>query len=128
MTDSTIEPIPFDADAVKVWAESNPRHTNWPVVYTIFNDRSIYVGETTSAANRLRQHLANPQKSHLVHARVVLDDTFNTSVCLDLESQLIAYFAADDKFEVLNSNAGMSNSDYFDRDKYRQSFDNIFKR
>ncbi|MCX6494159.1 MAG: DUF2075 domain-containing protein [Actinobacteria bacterium] len=128
MTDSTIEPIPFDADAVKVWAEANPRHTNWPVVYTIYNDHSIYVGETTSAANRLRQHLANPQKSHLVHARVVLDETFNSSVCLDLESQLIAYFAADEKFEVLNSNAGMSNSDYYDRDKYRQSFDDIFKR
>jgi DUF2075 family protein len=63
-----------------------------------------------------------------VHARVVLDETFNSSVCLDLESQLIAYFAADEKFEVLNSNAGMSNSDYYDRDKYRQSFDDIFKR
>jgi len=128
MTDSTIEPIPFDSDAVRAWGESHPRHTNWPVVYTIFNDKAIYVGETTSAASRLKQHLANPQKAHLVHARVVVDETFNTSVCLDLESQLIAYFAADEKFEVLNSNAGMSNADYFERDKYRASFDGIFER
>jgi DUF2075 family protein len=128
MTDSTIEPIPFDSDAVRAWGESHPRHTNWPVVYTIFDDKAIYVGETTSAASRLKQHLANPQKAHLVHARVVVDETFNTSVCLDLESQLIAYFAADEKFEVLNSNAGMSNADYFERDKYRASFDGIFER
>jgi DUF2075 family protein len=128
MTDSTIEPIPFDSDAVRAWGDSHPRHTNWPVVYTIFDDKAIYVGETTSAATRLKQHLANPQKAHLVHARVVVDETFNTSVCLDLESQLIAYFAADEKFEVLNSNAGMSNADYFERDKYRASFDGIFER
>jgi DUF2075 family protein len=128
MTDSTIEPIPFDPDAVRAWGDSHPRHTNWPVVYTIFDDKAIYVGETTSAATRLKQHLANPQKAHLVHARVVVDETFNTSVCLDLESQLIAYFAADEKFQVLNSNAGMSNADYFERDKYRASFDGIFER
>ena len=56
---------------------------------------------------------------------MILDDTFNKSVCLDLESQLIMLFSGDGKFEVINSNAGIADYDYFDRAEYQLTFDQI---
>ncbi len=43
----------------------------------------------------MRQHLENPDKQHLRSVRVIIDDTFNKSVCLDLESYLIRLLAGD---------------------------------
>jgi DUF2075 family protein len=128
MTGSEIRRVPFDKDAISVWAAGSPLHQNWPVVYTINNESEIYVGETTNVELRIKQHLAAPAKQNLKVVSVILDDSFNKSVCLDLESHLIRYFAADDKYVVTNGNGGITDSDYFDREKYRQSFDKIFEQ
>lgn len=123
---SRVLPIPFDAGAVTVWASADEKHQNWPIVYTINNEHEIYVGETTSALRRIRQHLEDPRKRNLTHVKVVIDDSYNKSVCLDLESHLIRYFAADGQFRVTNGNHGITDADYFDRDKYRKRFDAVF--
>jgi DUF2075 family protein len=124
---SKILPIPFDGGAVAVWATADEKHQNWPIVYTINNDRDIYVGETTSALKRIRQHLEDPRKSDLTHVKVIIDDSYNKSVCLDLESHLIRYFAADGRFRVTNGNHGITDADYFEREKYRKRFDEVFR-
>ncbi|MDA9010355.1 hypothetical protein N9J17_00130 [Aquiluna sp.] len=67
-----------------------------------------------------------PQRKQLESVQIILNERSNKSVCLDLESQLIRYFAADGKFEVLNGNAGISDADYFEREEYRKSFDELF--
>ena len=126
MTSSEIEPIDFNRDALLVWAQSNSRNTNWPVVYTLNDQIEIYVGETTNAEMRMRQHLASPTKKHLTHVNVIFDASFNKSVCLDLESHLIRYFHADGKFTVLNGNGGITDADYFEREKYRKDFEEVF--
>lgn len=123
-----IERLPFDADSVKAWTEPNGRHHNWPVVYALNDKREVYVGETLNAAGRMRQHLDNPDKRHLSSLRVVLDDTFNKSVCLDLESYLIRLFAGDGRYKVLNRNDGITDSDYYDRSRYRELFAEIFEQ
>jgi DUF2075 family protein len=110
-----------------VWATADEKHQNWPIVYTINNDREIYVGETTSALKRIRQHLEDPRKRELTHVKVIIDDSYNKSVCLDLESHLIRYFAADGQFRVTNGNHGITDADYFDREKYRKRFDEVFR-
>jgi DUF2075 family protein len=46
---------------------------------------------------------------------------------LDLESQLIRYLAADGKHRVLNANAGIQDANYFDRDRYQKSFNELFE-
>lgn len=124
---SRILPIPFDGGAVEVWAAADAKHQNWPIVYTISNDREIYVGETTSASKRIRQHLDDPRKSGLTHVKVIIDDSYNKSVCLDLESHLIRYFAADGRFMVTNGNHGITDADYFERETYRKRFDDVFR-
>ncbi|MEG0161758.1 MAG: DNA/RNA helicase domain-containing protein, partial [Aurantimicrobium sp.] len=121
-----IERLPFNKDAVSVWAEADTRHKNWPVVYTIEGTDEIYVGESTNVANRMFQHLAVEQRQHLKRIKVILDDRFNKSVCLDLESQLIRYLAADSKYKVLNGNHGITDADYFERDRYRETFNELF--
>lgn len=126
MTNSRFERLRFSKDQVELWSESTPKSNNWPIVYTINNDKEIYVGETTNAASRMRQHLHGKQEFNLKSVTVIFDDSFNKSVCLDLESHLIRYFAADDQFKVLNGNSGITEADYFQRAEYRKSFEAVF--
>jgi hypothetical protein len=93
MTSFRIEEVSFDAQQIGAWAPLEARFTNWPVVYTLSTGQEIYVGESINVAARLRQHLETPGKAHLKGVRVVVGDTFNKSVCLDLESFLIRLFA-----------------------------------
>ena len=128
MTSFEIKTSPFDEGAVKVLADEEPRLRNWPVVYTISDSKEIYIGETTNTAMRMSNHKGSDRKAHLKEIRIILHDKFNKSACLDLESHLIKYFHADQKYSVLNLNAGLSDSDYFGRDEYRKSFDEIFDK
>ncbi len=126
MTDYKIEKFPFDPAAITFWAEAESLGANWPVVYTLSNDKQIYVGETLSAVTRLNQHLATAKKKSLNRVQIILNEKFNKSVCLDLESQLIQYLAADGTHQVLNANSGIRDANYYDRDKYRESFNELF--
>lgn len=128
MTSFRIEHFPFTRPSIKTWTEPDGRHANWPVVYTLSSNQEIYVGETLNAVGRLRQHLDSDSKKQLSAARIVIDETFNKSVCLDLESYLIRLFAGDGKFTVVNRNEGITDSDYFERVRYRATFDEIFEQ
>ncbi len=127
MTDFSFDRLPFESEAVSLWKQADPARDNWPVVYTISNQSEIYVGETVNVATRLTQHLMSPSKQHLERVQIINHQKFNKSACLDLESQLIKYLAADGKHRVLNANAGITEANYFDRDTYRQSFEELFQ-
>lgn len=133
MTGFSIQRLPFQREAVDSWAHDDTRHTNWPVVYVIDGaaDRKVpglYVGETVSTATRMRQHLAGSKKNEgLESIRVVIDHTFNKSVCLDLESHLIRWFHGDGQYEILNGNDGLTDAQYYDRELYRESFRDMFE-
>jgi DUF2075 family protein len=128
MTHSEIPRLRFTSREIEVWAQLDRRHVNWPVVYLLDGQDQAYVGETRSALSRMRQHLASPEKSQMTSLRVVIDDTFNKSVCLDLESYLIKMLAGDGRFQVINRNDGVTDSDYFDRARYREAFADIFEQ
>ncbi|MCJ1689086.1 DUF2075 domain-containing protein [Rathayibacter sp. VKM Ac-2927] len=127
MTGFELERLPFEADRVRVWGAADPRHRNWPVVYVLDSASEVYVGESLNAEARLRQHLDSPAKSRLERVRVVFDDTFNKSACLDLESFLLRMLAGEGRLTVLNQNAGITDADYFDRASYRETFDEVFE-
>lgn len=126
MTGSKISRMPFEASAIRTESAREPMLENWPVVYTINNSNEIYVGETTNLAIRMKQHLDSGKRGQLKQVQVVLNPTFNKSSCLDLEAHLIRYFFADEQFKVLNANNGIVDSDYFDRDNYRLTFQAVF--
>lgn len=131
MTSFRIERFDFTDADLKQWADTDPRHRNWPVVYALDADgavpeqRAIYVGESLNALARLSQHLTT-EKRRLASASVIVDAEFNKSACLDLESHLIRLFAGDGKYQVLNRNDGITEADYYDRDRYQAKFDEIF--
>jgi DUF2075 family protein len=128
MTGFDIQRLPFADEQVQVWAKAHPKAANWPVVYTLNGGGDVYIGESLNMAGRARQHRAAPEKRHLESMRVVVDPTFNKSVCLDLESYLIRLFSGDGKFSVLNRNDGVIDADYYDRARYQETFREIFDR
>src|SRR5690625_3074845 len=127
MTSFELETIAFEGDLVASMERMHPRFEDWPVVYTIDNQRDVYVGESQHVAKRMRQHLANPGKQSLRRVRVIIDERFNKSVCLDLESTLIRWFSGDEQFMVMNRNDGIVNADYYSRDDYSQTFEDVFE-
>ncbi|MGN6250761.1 MAG: DNA/RNA helicase domain-containing protein [Marmoricola sp.] len=127
MTSFRIEEVAFERSNLDAWAALDPRFRNWPVVYALGSADKIYVGESLSAVTRLRQHLDDARKAELTGARIVVDATFNKSVCLDLESHLIRLFSGDGQYDVLNRNVGITDSDYYGRAEYRLLFDEIFE-
>ena len=120
----------FNQKTVENLAANDKTEENWPVVYQIYKNRDIYIGETTNLKNRMGQHLANDEKYCLRNGfiNVVFDETFNKSAALDLESYLIQYFSGDGKYKVLNRNDGMRDRDYYDRPKYREIFEQIWNK
>jgi DUF2075 family protein len=126
MTSFRIERIKFAPDHLAVWSQTDPRFHNWPVVYTLDGGGKVYVGESRNVAARFRQHLDSEERRALDRARVVIDDTFNKSACLDLESYLIRLFAGDGQFQVLNRNDGVIDADYYERARYQATFDEVF--
>lgn len=127
MTSFELKEFSFTSEGLKARPLGNdPRFINWPVVYILEDGKRVYVGETRNLLARMRQHLVSAERKSFKAVRLVLDDTFNKSVCLDLESQLIALLAADEKFTVLNSNKGIVDADYYDRPRYRDTFKQIF--
>ncbi|GGF36328.1 hypothetical protein GCM10011519_07290 [Marmoricola endophyticus] len=126
MTSFEIEEFVLTRRELDAWSSGDPRFRNWPVVYLLDNRAEIYVGESLNTAARIRQHLESPGKQSLRAARVIIDPTFNKSVCLDLESYLIRLFAGDGKYQVLNRNDGVTNADYYRRADYQETFDEVF--
>lgn len=127
MTGFEIERLEFDPEIVRDMAGLHERFSDWPVVYTLDSDNRIYVGETQHAEKRMAQHLKHPEKQSLRHIRVVVDETFNRSVCHDLESTLIRWLSGDEKFKLLNLNVGITNANYYRREEYRETFREIFE-
>ncbi|KAK0747023.1 hypothetical protein B0T18DRAFT_447392 [Schizothecium vesticola] len=127
----------FSKDSVTEWKDVNEKHCNWPVVYVLDDGRAqptparprdIYVGESLNLVSRLRQHLETPAKQHLKHFRPIIRDMFNKSVCLDLESYLIKMMAGDGANRVLHRNNGITETNYYQCEMYRDSFPLIFEQ
>lgn len=100
---------------------------NWPVVYIIHDKTEAYVGETTSIQSRMKQHFDVPARRKLNQIQIVVDDTFNKSAVLDIESKLIEYMSSDQIFKLQNSNSGMRNHDYYNKGHYHDLFKLIWQ-
>ena len=102
---------------------------NWPVVYFIHDEENLYIGETTSAAVRMNQHLKNEEKKKLKCIEIIFDGSYNKSVILDYEQRLIKYCSVDGRFKrIINKNKGQQAiHDYYQREQYRGQFRVLWK-
>jgi Cdc6-like AAA superfamily ATPase len=112
--------------------EQNPWVKNqWPLVYFIQNEieRIAYVGESTNASSRIKNHLSNPKKANVFNKiSIIGSDKFNKSATLDIESNLIQYITAEGTYKLQNGNYGLVNHNYYQQDVYSQLFKEIWNK
>lgn len=109
---------------------------NWPVVYLIYNNEKLYVGETQDAANRFQQHWDNldKKKENFQTIAIIFDKEYNKSAILDIEQTLIQLFEAQKGLDInahklTNRNGGQSEKhNYYQREKYQNKVDEIWNR
>ncbi len=123
--------------------ESAPLGENWPVVYLLHNEyyqtatgskeKLLYIGESTSASRRMKEHFSSSNKNFrdrikLNEAHIIFDETFNKSAILDIEQELIRMFGADSSnYSLQNRNDGQSTQhQYYERDSYYTSLKEIW--
>ena len=97
----------------------------WPIVYLIEDSNRLeaYIGESTDVYRRMTNHLQNPIREGLSKVHLISSKSFNKSATLDIESRLIKYIAADGHFKLQNGNAGLTVHNYFQKDKYEDTFE-----
>jgi DUF2075 family protein len=111
--------------------ELNPWVKNqWPLVYFIQNEteRIAYVGESTNAASRIKNHLDNPKRSVLNKISIIGSDKFNKSATMDIESKLIQYISAEETYKLQNGNNGLINHTYYQQDLYADLFKEVWRK
>lgn len=103
----------------------------WPLVYFIQNEKEkvAYVGESTNAAIRIKNHLTNSKKVAAFNSIIIVgSDKFNKSATLDIESNLIQYITAEGTYRLQNANYGLVNHTYYQKDLYRHLFREIWTK
>lgn len=111
--------------------ERNPWVKNqWPLVYFIQNEKEklAYVGESTNASSRIKNHLANPERRKLNKISIIGSDKFNKSATLDIESNLIQYISAEGTYDLQNGNYGLINHNYYQQDLYKDLFKEVWNK
>lgn len=107
--------------------------TNWPVVYILHNtdsnDKNLYVGESTSASQRMKDHIRNSIRACFNKVKIIFDPTYNKSAVLDIEQTLINLFVADGQYKLQNANEGQSDAhEYYDRAYYQKLVGDIWEK
>lgn len=124
------EQYPFHKDSLyKI--EQNPWVKNqWPLVYFIQNEKikTAYVGESTNALSRIKNHLGNPERCKLDTISIIGSDKFNKSATLDIESNLIQYITAEGTYNLQNGNYGLINHNYYQQDLYKNLFKEVWNK
>lgn len=125
------EPYDFNKDSLNK-IEQNPWVKNqWPLVYFIQNESEqiAYVGESTNASSRIKNHLANPKKSTVFNKISIIGcDKFNKSATLDIESNLIQYITSEGTYKLQNGNYGLINHNYYQQDLYKDLFKEVWNK
>lgn len=120
----------FNEDSLSKIQQNTWVKNQWPLVYFIQNDKVklAYVGESTNAYSRIKNHLANSERRKLDKISIIGSDKFNKSATLDIESKLIQYLTAEGTYELQNGNYGLINHQYFQQDLYKNLFNEIWSK
>ncbi|MBK9636928.1 MAG: DUF2075 domain-containing protein [Bacteroidetes bacterium] len=125
------EPFPFNLESIRAIETNQWVKNQWPLVYFLKNEgiSKAYIGESTNASLRLKNHLANPKKANLFQTvNIIGSDKFNKSATLDLESRLIQYINAEGTFTTENLNLGHQNHNYYQQDLYKNLFYTVWQK
>ena len=97
---------------------------DYPILYILYRDKSeAYIGQTTNARNRMKNHLKNPVRRKLKRVLLIGHDKFNQSATYNIETNLINYFLADGIFKLQNKSQVSSNQvihNYYQKQYYNE--------
>lgn len=125
------EQYDFNKESLPKIEQNTWVRNQWPLVYFIQNDtiKKAYVGESTNAYSRIKNHLGNPKKASVFNKiSIIGSDKFNKSATLDIESNLIQYITAEGTYELDNGNVGLVNHNYYQQDLYKNLFKEIWNK
>jgi uncharacterized protein len=124
------EPYPFARKSLEVIEQNTWVRNQWPLVYFIQNEavKIAYVGESTNAYSRIKNHLSNPERQKLSTISIIGSDKFNKSATLDIESSLIQFITAEGTYELQNANFGLANHSYYQQDLYKDLFKEVWSK
>jgi DUF2075 family protein/DNA replication protein DnaC/SOS-response transcriptional repressor LexA len=124
------EPYDFNRESLNKIEQNVWVKNQWPLVYFIQNElkKIAYVGESTNAAIRIKNHLSNHDRCKLNTISIIGSDKFNKSAALDIESNLIQYITAENTYQLQNGNYGLINHKYYQQDLYKNLFKEIWKK
>ncbi len=124
------EQYDFNKESLNKIEQNTWVKNQWPLVYFIQNDsiKIAYVGESTNASSRIKNHLANSERCKLDKISIIGSDKFNKSATLDIESNLIQYITAEGTFKLQNGNYGLVNHNYYQQDIYKNLFKEVWNK
>lgn len=99
------------------------------VTYLIHNNKQVYIGESSNFIRRIKDHGKSDKKKHqLIKTKIITSQYFNKSAVYDLETKLINYMYADNRFEILNIKTNQNSHEYFMKKEINDSlFKNIWR-
>lgn len=126
--DYLVKDFVFDQSIFNQIQADTPTYYVFPAIYILYCNTSkrAYIGETVNVLNRMKQHMANPDKNQLPNAKIIFSHYFNKSSVLDIEACLIQNMTADNNFKLLNGNYGIADHEYYQKESYQQTFKNIW--
>jgi hypothetical protein len=100
MSQVEIKTFPFNKESLE--RISNENYVDYPVVYFLNNNTTVYIGETVAVRNRMRDHLSNHERKSLEKMTFIIHGKFNQSATYNIETKLINYFLADERYKLQN--------------------------
>lgn len=101
-------------------------YSDYPVVYFLNNHTMVYIGESVAVRNRMKNHLNNPERKSLDKMTLIVHEKFNRSATYNIETKLINYFLADERYKLQNKSqtADSVSHNYYDKSFYNEKLFN----
>ncbi|MGG1549001.1 DUF2075 domain-containing protein [Bacillus paralicheniformis] len=103
MNELVFEKREFTSDHVNVVKAMHIN--NYPIVYILYNEKkkpTAYIGQTVQAARRLKNHIDDEKRKKLNRFILIGHEKFHQSATYNIESNLINYFIADNRYQLQN--------------------------
>lgn len=114
---------------------SNERYFDYPVVYFLNNNTTVYIGETIAFKNRMKSHLKNKERKNLEKMTLIIHEKFHRSATYNLETKLINYFLGDDRYKLQNKSQtaqsvthNYHNKEFYDKEIFNEIWKELLRR
>ncbi|MDB0580783.1 DUF2075 domain-containing protein [Salinicoccus roseus] len=127
-----INTLSFDNESINTLKSMD--YNNYPIVYILHDNKkkkSAYIGQTVQMRNRMKAHLKDEKKKGLDSVLLIAHEMFNQSATYNIETNLINYFIADNKYVLKNVSQTTKpvTHNYYDKYKYdAEIFSELWER